>query len=218
MPIRDHNPSGTLPIVTLAIIATCVLVFLYEFFLPEREFIRFISTFALIPATVSLAQPASLIPFVTSIFLHGGILHIASNMLFLWVFGDNIEADLGKIKFFLFFIIGGIIAAFVQYLFISDATVPMLGASGSIAAVLGAYLILHPKARIDVLIPIFYIPALVPVPAYLMLIYWFITQILSGSLSLGVGAGSTGGVAFFAHIGGFLAGILLINLFGPKRL
>jgi membrane associated rhomboid family serine protease len=218
MPIRDHNPSGTLPIVTLSIIVICVFVFLYEISLPEREFINFLSRFALIPSTVDFSQPGTLIPFITSIFLHGGVLHIASNMLFLWVFGDNIEAALGKVKFLIFYLLGGVIASFVQYLFISNASVPMLGASGSIAAILGSYLILYPNARIDVLIPIFYIPALIPVPAFLMLIYWFITQILSGTLSLGVETESTGGVAFFAHIGGFLAGIFLINLFGPKRL
>jgi len=214
MPIRDHNPSNKFPIVTFGIIVVNVLIFIQEIASPNIEV--FIRTYGLVRTNISLSDISTLTNFITAMFLHGGVLHIASNMLFLWVFGDNIEAALGKIKFLLFYLVGGVVASLVQLPF-TPADVPLVGASGAIAAVLGGYLVLYPKAQIDVLIPIFFIPTIITVPASFMLIYWFIIQILSGAISLGIQTESVGGVAFFAHAGGFLAGVLLINLERPKR-
>jgi membrane associated rhomboid family serine protease len=215
MPFRDHNRSGEFPLITILIILANTAVFVYELTLSGMQLNRFISTYALVPANVSLSNFHSLLPFLTSMFVHAGFLHIFSNMLFLWVFGDNIEAALGKIKYIFFYLLGGILATAIQYLFIKGSLVPLLGASGAIASVLGAYLILFPRARVDVIIPIFYFPFIFAVPAYLMLIYWFIIQVFSSAVSL-VETSSVGGVAFVAHIAGFLAGIILIKLLVRK--
>ena len=214
MPIRDHNPSNKFPIVTVAIIAINIFVFLQEITSPDIE--AFIRTYGLVRANLVFSDQSTLTNFITGMFLHGGVLHIASNMLFLWVFGDNIEAALGKIKFSLFYLVGGIVASLVQLPFTPES-VPLVGASGAIAAVLGGYLVLYPSARIDVIVPIFFLPTIITVPASFMLIYWFVIQILSGAISLGIQTESVGGIAFFAHVGGFLAGVLLINLLRPKR-
>lgn len=214
MPIRDHNPSGTLPFLTILIIALNIIVFLFQYFILNfSQANAFTGQYALIPSLVNFSDPISLYPFITSMFLHAGLLHLASNMLFLWVFGDNIEAKLGRFKFLLFYLLGGILASFAQFLMMPSSDIPTIGASGAIAAVLGAYLILFPKAKVDVLIPIFVIPTIVAVPAGFMLLYWFVTQILSG-LTL---SSEEGGIAFFAHSGGFLAGVVLIKVLLPQR-
>src|SRR3972149_10561459 len=155
MPIRDHNPSNKFPIVTVAIIAINIFVFLQEITSPDIE--AFIKTYGLVRANLVFSDPSTLTNFITAMFLHGGVLHIASNMLFLWVFGDNIEASLGKVKFILFYLVGGAAASLIQLPF-TPSDIPLVGASGAIAAVLGGYLVLYPSARIDVIVPIFFLP------------------------------------------------------------
>jgi len=216
MPIRDHNPSGKFPAVVIILIILNVLVFLFELSLSEKGLGRFINTYALVPSTVNFSQISTLSPFITSMFLHGSILHIGSNMLFLWVFGDNIEAAVGRVKFIFFYLVGGILAAAGQFVFMPISPIPLLGASGAIAAVLGAYLVLYPRARVDMIVPIFFFPAIIPVPASFMLIYWFIIQVFSGAASI-VGQSSLGGIAFIAHAIGFIAGFILIRLFKHKE-
>ncbi len=212
MPIRDHNPSHKFPAITVVIISINVVAFLFEML--SEDPVAFIKAYGLVKSNLSLAEPSSFSTFVSTMFLHGGILHIGSNMLFLWVFGDNIEAALGKIRFILFYLGGGIAASLVQ-LPVTSPDIPIIGASGAIAAILVAYLVLYPKARIDVLLPIFFIPIIITVPASFMLVYWFITQLFAGVISLGAPLAG-GGIAFFAHVGGFLAGFWLIKYLRPK--
>lgn len=216
MPIRDHNPSNKFPFITITLIAINLYVFYLQLTAPSIE--GFIYQYALVPASIDFKNFDSLYPFITALFLHGGFIHLGSNMLFLWVFGDNIEAALGHIKFLVFYLFAGVIASLTQYLLLTGSNIPQIGASGAIAGVLGAYLILFPKARIDVLIPLGLFPVITAVPAYLMLLYWFVTQLFSGAASVVTGVAGSGGIAFFAHIGGFLGGILLINLLKPKKL
>lgn len=217
MPIRDHNPSGKLPLVTILIALINSAVFLFELSLTKPQLEAFIENYALIPTLIDPSNPITLKPFVTSMFLHGSPIHIVSNMLFLWVFGDNIEAVLGKFKYIVFYFTGGILATIGQFIFIQNSETPMLGASGAIAAVLGAYFVLYPQARIEVLVPIFFIPAIIVVPASFMLAYWFVTQLLSGIYSLTTPAYSLGGIAFIAHAAGFVSGALLIRIFLFKK-
>jgi membrane associated rhomboid family serine protease len=218
MPIRDHNPASIFPIVTVTLILINVLVFLYQFTLTEIDLERFIYTYALVPSQVDFGNLSTLLPFITRMFLHGGIFHLLSNMLFLWIFGDNVEAHLGRFKFIFFYLLAGMISAFIQYLFLTDADIPVLGASGAIAGLLGGYLVLFPKARIDVIVPIFFVPALVPVPAFLVIIYWFITQLISGIGSLGVVDEAVyGGIAWWAHIAGFVVGFITIRVFSRPK-
>ncbi len=214
-PIRDHNPSHKFPYVTLTIILINALVFLLELTVPDQEF--FIYTYALVPDKINFFVPATLPPFLTSMFMHGGWLHIISNMWFLWIFGDNIEASLGHFRFITFYLISGFSASLLQYLIDPASIIPMLGASGAIAGVLGGYLVLFPHARIETLVTYFggFISK-VNVPASLMLVYWFVTQLFSGVGSIAIGAGDMGGVAFFAHIGGFAAGWVIIRVFKSR--
>ncbi|MBI2594451.1 rhomboid family intramembrane serine protease [Candidatus Curtissbacteria bacterium] len=216
MPIRDHNPSNKFPFITITLIAINLYVFYLQLTAPSIE--GFIYQYALVPASIDFKNFDSLYPFITALFLHGGFIHLGSNMLFLWVFGDNIEAALGHIKFLVFYLFAGVIASLTQYLLLTGSNIPQIGASGAIAGVLGAYLILFPKARIDVLIPLGLFPVITAVPAYLMLLYWFVTQLFSGAASVVTGVAGSGGIAFFAHIGGFVGGILLINILKPKKL
>jgi len=216
MPFKDHNSSGKTPFITLVIILVNIVVFLYQFSLTEDGLNNFVQSFAIVPSTINFADISSLLPFITSMFLHAGWLHLASNMIFLWVFGDNIEAALGKLKFIVFFMGGGILASLGQYYFIQESSIPLVGASGAIAAVLGAYFVLYPKARVDVIVPIFFIPTIITVPASFILIYWFIIQFISGLLSVTSQASALGGVAFIAHVAGFVSGALLIRFFVSK--
>ena len=215
MPIRDHNPSNKFPFITITLIALNLYVFYLQLTASSIE--GFIYQYALVPASIDFKNFDSLYPFITALFLHGGFIHLGSNMLFLWVFGDNIEATLGHIKFLVFYLFAGIIASFTQYLLLTGSDIPQIGASGAIAGVLGAYLILFPKARIDVLIPLGLFPIVTAVPAYLMLLYWFVTQLFSGGASVVAGVAGGGGIAWFAHIGGFLAGVISIRIFSSRR-
>ncbi|WP_099825453.1 rhomboid family intramembrane serine protease [Oceaniglobus indicus] len=201
-PIRDHNPSLGTPYVTYALVAANVVVFIYMLSLAGNPFAleSFYVQFALIP---SIADPLT---FLTSQFLHAGFLHLGGNMLFLWIFGDNLEDELGHLPFLGFYLAGGIVAGLAQNMTEPLSDVPMVGASGAIAAVMGGYLLLFPRARIDVLIIIVIFFRIIPIPAWVVLGIWFALQMFSG-LSM---PGAEGGVAYWAHAGGFLAGLALV--------
>jgi membrane associated rhomboid family serine protease len=204
-PIRDHNPSGRTPYVTYGLIVVNVLVFLGYFglFADERALTYFFYDWALTPARLSSGE--ALHTLVTSMFLHGGLFHLAGNMLFLFIFGDNMEDEMGHGGFLAFYLAAGIGAALAQALSAPFSQVPMVGASGAIAGVMGGYLLMFPRARVDVLIILVIIFKVLPVPAWLMLGVWFAIQLFSG-----VGADpNAGGVAYWAHSGGFFAGLLL---------
>ncbi|RLD04636.1 MAG: rhomboid family intramembrane serine protease [Chloroflexota bacterium] len=206
IPLRDHNPSGKVPVVTYTLIALNVLVFLYTFLLPGDLLEEFISAFALTPAVV--VQGYGLLTFLTSMFLHGSVGHILGNMLFLNIFGDNLEDRLGHFRYLLYYLACGLGASFLQILVNPHSQVPMLGASGAIAGLMGGYLVLFPQEEIDVLFSFGWTLRQVTVPAYSMLFYWFLAQLLSGVGALG--SFDSGGVAYFAHIGGFVTGAALI--------
>jgi len=219
LPLRDDNPRRTTPFVTYLLIALNVLAFLWELSLGER----------LQPALFQLAFiPArywipgnwifDLLTIVISMFLHGGLMHIGSNMLYLWIFGDNVEDRLGHGKYLLFYLLCGFGATLAHAIFSPASRLPSIGASGAIAGVLGAYLLLYPHARVMTLIPIFFFITFREIPAVIILGLWFVLQLFSGVGSLGVpDAQDMGGVAYFAHIGGFVLGMLLIGLFGGFR-
>lgn len=206
-PIRDHNPSRTVPYVTHGLIAVNVLIFLLEApFLyggNEQALLEFFWNWALIP--VKLVETGDVTGLFTSMFLHGGLLHLAGNMLFLWVFGDNMEDALGHVGFGLFYLACGLAAGLAQVMIEPGSQLPMVGASGAIAGVLGGYLLLYPRARVDLLVVFVFFVTIVPVPAWMMLIYWFGMQLLGGLAA----DPAAGGVAFWAHTGGFVAGLLL---------
>ncbi|MDJ0630622.1 MAG: rhomboid family intramembrane serine protease [Rhodobacter sp.] len=204
-PIRDHNPSGKTPFVTYALMAANILIFLltWPLFSDERALQVFFFDWALIPAAV--ADGARIHGLVTSMFLHAGFLHLAGNMLFLWIFGDNLEEDMGHVGFLMFYLASGIGAGLMHVLAAPWSPVPTVGASGAIAGVMGGYLLLYPRARVDVLFIFIIIFKIFPIPAWIMLGIWFALQLFSG-----VGADmSAGGVAYWAHAGGFIVGLVL---------
>ncbi len=220
IPLRDANPSRTVPFVTYLLLGANVAVFLLELGLGDA-LPAFVGEYGVVPARVgaaidpAAADPAAFLPFLTSMFLHGGWMHLIGNMIFLWVFGDNIEDRFGHGRFLFFYLFAGAAAAATQVIIDPSSPVPMVGASGAIAGVLGAYVILFPRARILTLIPIFFFFQLLELPAYAFLGLWFLIQIASGLLSLRIGA-DAGGVAWWAHIGGFLAGAMLIPILRRK--
>ena len=199
-PVSDVIPSRTVPVVTVGLIVVNVLVFLYELVLPDLPLERFVATFAVVPA--SFWWPSML----TSQFLHGGWMHILWNMLYLWIFGDNVEDRLGHLRYLVFYLASGAAAAALQLLFNPFSTVPMLGASGAIAAVMGAYFVLYPQSRVLTAIFLVFFFDLIEIPAIFFLGIWFLLQLINGLGSLGVTADG-GGTAFWAHIGGFVVGI-----------
>jgi len=207
IPLRDTIPSATVPVVTRALIAANVLTFLYQVGLgPSDE--AFVRTYGLVPRHVHLQDLATLQPFLTSMFLHGGWMHLLGNMLYLHIFGDNVEDRLGHVRFLALYLLGGLIAGMAQVAFNPHSGVPMVGASGAIAGVTGAYFLFFPHARIVTLVPIFIFIQIVELPAVFFLLVWFGFQLLLGFGSLGA-HGAAGGVAFWAHVGGFLAGMAL---------
>jgi membrane associated rhomboid family serine protease len=201
--------------VTVTVIMLNVLAFLYELSLPARSGLETLfADFALIPAAVTNATtPEAYRTIFTSMFLHGGWLHLIGNMWFLWIFGNNIEDSVGHFRFIVFYLLCGVAAAAAQIGTAPDSLVPMIGASGAISGVLGAYLLLFPRARVLTLVPIWIFVRFINVPAWLMLIFWFAMQLLSGAATVGQ---HTGGVAFWAHIGGFVAGLILIPVFKKR--
>lgn len=209
IPLRDSQPSRTAPLVTIALIALNVAVFLHEVTLDDYSRNHFVSQYALIPGRLQLTD------LVTSMFLHGGWLHLIGNMWFLWIYGDNIEDILGRSKYILFYLACGIAAAMVHVWFNPGSRIPTVGASGAIAGVMGAYMLKFPHSRIVTLIPIFIFFTTVEIPAWIILVYWFVIQLFSGVGNLAA-AGNEGGIAWFAHIGGFVAGALLILMLPTK--
>ena len=222
IPLRDANPSRTVPFVTYTLIGINVLVFLYEASI-GRHLEDFIYSFGVVPARWTEAVSAmrfgadAVVPFLTSMFLHGGWMHLIGNMWFLHIFGDNVEDRFGHLKYLFFYLFAGLAAAAAQVLVNPSSEAPMVGASGAIAGVLGAYVFLFPRARVAALIPLFVFFQIVELPAYVFLGLWFLLQAASGLMSLGIG-GDAGGVAWWAHIGGFAAGAVLFPfLRKPER-
>jgi membrane associated rhomboid family serine protease len=217
IPLRDDRPPQTFAFATAAIVVLNFVVFWHEFSLGSPYRLdAFVASFALTPA--DLAHAPSLQTWrtvVTSMFLHGGWAHILGNMLFLWIFGRNVEDSIGHFKFVVFYLLCGVAAAAAQVALSPDSTVPMIGASGAISGVLGAYLLLFPRARVLVLFPIWIFWRLFYLPAILYLVLWFGIQLLSGLASANK-TDISGGVAFWAHIGGFIAGMLLIPVFKKR--
>src|SRR3989344_3807498 len=210
-PIRDTKNSSKFPFVNLCLIGINIYFFMRELIAPNID--AFINIYGLIPANIDFSSPQTLTPFISGLFLHAGFLHILSNMWFLWIFGDNVEAIMGHLKYLGFYLFCGFVASFAQYLFIPQSHLPMIGASGAIAGVLGAYLKYFPNNKIDTIIPIFGLPIIVAIPAAFMLIYWFFIQAFSSIASITLQTASIGGVAYVAHVGGFIAGIIASGLF-----
>lgn len=217
IPLYDDIKSGRFPWQTILLIAVNSYVFYLELTTPDLP--NLIASYALIPVLVDWGNLPSLTPFVTAMFLHGGFLHIGANMLFLWVFGDNVEARL-KGFYLPLYIVGGLLGNFFQYLTNTKIPLPILGASGAVAAILGAYLVFFPGHKIKTIFPIFIFFTIISIPAWAMLAYWFFLQFLSGITSLGdVSTQASGGVAYIAHAAGFAVGIgtaLFIGLFYNK--
>ena len=216
IPLRDINPTRRFPYLTITLVAVNILAFVYELSLDDRGLDQLITSAGVIPYEVThRLSPAVARDLITSMFLHGGWMHLLSNMLYLWIFGNNIEDYLGPIRFILFYLLCGILAGLTQAIANPNASAPMVGASGAIAGVLGAYLVLFPSARVQSLILFFYFIRLIEVPAMIVLGFWFILQFFNGLAALN--APLSGGVAYFAHIGGFVTGVLLIFLFRARR-
>jgi membrane associated rhomboid family serine protease len=223
IPFRDNIPSRTLPVINISLIVVNVLVFFFELTLGPRSLDRFIYQFGVVPASV-FSWPGSgetilavIVPFVTSMFLHGGWMHLIGNMWYLWIFGDNVEDRLGHLRFLIFYLVCGLGAGFVQTVMNPNATVPSIGASGAIAGVLGAYLLSYPTAKVLTLVPIFIFIQFIEIPAIIVLGFWFVMQFLYGTASLAVAtSANTGGVAWWAHVGGFILGMILIRVFSQK--
>ncbi len=219
-PFRDDNPHTTTPFVNYGLIAACVLVFLWEVSTGERGQQGITYVFGLIPARLfgsaapepGLPEIAPWLTIFTSMFLHGGWMHLLGNMLYLWIFGDNLEHSLGHTRYLVFYLLCGIAAAFAQSMSAPTSEIPMVGASGAISGVLGAYLVLHPKANIRVFVFLIIITT-INLPAYIVLGGWFVMQLIS---SAQVSAGEAG-VAFLAHIGGFIAGAVLVFFFRRRE-
>ena len=218
IPLRDANPTRRTPVVTLALIVACFVVFAYQLGRLGSSGVEgldaFVTEWGIVPAELTAAWaggtafPTEALTLITSQFLHGGWLHLLGNMLFLWIFGNNIEDRLGRFRFLGFYLLGGIVAGLTQVAIDPDSAIPTIGASGAIAATLGAYLVLFPRARITSLVFLGFFYQLIDVPAVIVLVFWFLLQLIDGIASLGV-TDSTGGVAFFAHIGGFVFGAVV---------
>jgi membrane associated rhomboid family serine protease len=209
-PLRDDRPTYTAPIVTTLLIIACALVFFYELSLDEYSRDYFITRYGLIPAHL---RPFTLI---SSMFLHGGWSHIIGNMLFLWAFGKSLEDAMGHTKFLAFYMICGIAAGLAHVFFNPETTLPTVGASGAIAGVMGAYLIKFPRARIHTLIFLFIFITTTDIPAAFILIYWFVMQLFSEYGSITSTQVAAGGVAYAAHIGGFISGMILVQVMGVR--
>ena len=210
-PLADVNIRRTFPFVNYLIIFANIVVFLLELGAYNTD--TFINTYAFVPSRFVWTDPSSYAPILYAMFMHGSLMHILGNMWFLHVFGDNIEDTFGHIKYLLFYIAGGVIATFAQYVLMPTTNIPLLGASGAVAAVAGAYFVLFRNSQIKTLVALIVIWTIVRVPAWIILGYWFLIQLASGFGSLGqVGNADMGGVAFWAHIGGFVFGSIVALL------
>jgi membrane associated rhomboid family serine protease len=227
LPLRDSLQSYSKPYVTIAIIVANAFVFLYQLTLDEFSLNSFIASYGMIPSQLHASTLVTSMflhggwlhasSLVTSMFLHGGWLHLIGNMWFLWIFGDNVEDILGHAKYLLFYLLCGVAAALFQAALNMDSRLPTIGASGAIAGVMGAYLVKFPRSRIVTLVFVLFFLTTIEVPASLILIYWFVLQFFSGVGSIASSHLSEGGVAWFAHVGGFLAGILLVFALRPRE-
>ena len=218
LPLKDDNPTNTFPFVTVGLIVANCFVFYHQLTLNLPASQRFIFQWGAIPYQIVhgeiLYGPGLFPPVLTlfsAMFLHGGFLHLIGNMLYLWIFGNNIEDTLGHFRFMIFYLLAGLGAGLAQVFSDPQSTVPMIGASGAVAGVLGAYLLLFPRARILTLMFIFIFIRMIRIPALIVLGFWFLVQLLS------VTSGFETGVAFFAHIGGFVAGLILVKVFQPQK-
>jgi membrane associated rhomboid family serine protease len=213
LPIGDRNPTRTTPLVNYCLLALNLAVFAYQYYLTEHGAAAWlVPGYGLVPTRFVQDLPGESFTLVSSMFMHGGLLHLGGNMLFLYIFGDNVEDSIGHLRYLFFYLLSGVGAGVAQVLTNPASQLPMVGASGAIAGVLGAYIVLYPKAPITVLNPpplSFFIGFFIVVPAWFVIGAWFLIQLLSGIGSLG--AMETGGVAFFAHVGGFLSGLLLVR-------
>ena len=212
LPLFDDNPTKSRPYISWAIIAGCVVIYMWQSGLHPQLEQRFIISYGVVPAR--LFSEFDIFSIFSSMFLHGGFMHLASNMLFLWIFGDNIEEALGKFRFLLFYGLCGIAAALTQAIIDPASPIPLIGASGGIAGILGAYIMLYPRATIRVFMWIIIFVRLINVPAWLVLGFWIGGQFIAVPDALS----SQGGVAYFAHIGGFMAGMALVMIFKPSHL
>ena len=219
-PIRDTIPAKNPSIATWLLIFANSVIFLLELTLPQPALLRFFHLFGIVPARYTHPDWAAWAdfplgdyrPFLTSMFLHGGWLHVIGNMWTLWIFGDNVEDRMGPARFTIFYLLCGLVAGVVHVLTNPNATVPTVGASGAIAGVMGAYLVLFPYSRVIVLFPVLFFPFFFELPAVTYLGFWALSQVYTGTLSLGQ-AGDVGGIAWWAHVGGFAVGVVLILLF-----
>jgi len=223
IPLKDMSARRSVPVVTLLLIAVNVVVFLHQVSLSPHAADAFINTYGLVPWKISAALAGNhrmtladgLIPLFTCMFLHGGWLHIIGNMWFLWVFGGNVEDRLGPVAYLLFYLVCGIGSGVAQTLFSWGSHIPSIGASGAISGILGAYIVLLPSSRILTLVPLFFFFFTARIPALVFIGLWFLVQFFSGVTSLG--ASATGGVAWWAHIGGFLLGVFLARVVRGSR-
>jgi membrane associated rhomboid family serine protease len=212
IPIRDMNPTRRLPVITVTFIAINVIMFLYQAMTWVSGGVEpMVYEMGLVPYAVTHAfSPAVALTFLTAMFMHGGLMHIAGNMLYLWIFGNNVEDAMGRLRFVVFYLVCGIAASAAQILAAPNSRVPTIGASGAIAGILGGYIVLYPKARVQTLLILGYFIRITELPAIIVLGGWFVLQLLNGAASFGVA--QSGGVAWFAHIGGFLAGVVLVRI------
>lgn len=222
LPLKDDQPRYSTPVVNYLLIAANVAVFLFQATMSPRMADQFARVYGMVPQHLALflsgssryTLPDVVIPFFTSMFLHAGLEHVAGNMLFLWIFGDNVEDYLGHFSYLVFYLLSGLLAMMTQVVVYPHSTIPTVGASGAIAGVLGAYFLLYPRARVLTWFFVF----VIYIPAWFVLGEWFVLQFLSGAemLSMGRTSRDVGGVAFWAHIGGFISGMIMIKLF-PER-
>ncbi len=222
IPLRDDQPSFSTPFINYFLIVVNVLVFIWELSVSHPALGGFLTEFGVIPShTIAVltghsydSPVTAILPLFTSMFLHASFLHVGGNMLFLWIFGDNVEDYLGHFRYLLFYLVSGLAAAFTHILLNANSGAPIIGASGAIAGVMGAYFVLYPRARVLTWFPPIF---LFHVPAWLMLGYWFLVNFLSGTAtSVSETAQSSGGIAFWAHVGGFVAGILMVKAFSER--
>lgn len=214
-PLYDTVRSRRFPIINWMLVLLNGLVFYYELTMSEADLHRFILDWGLVPAQLALDSAESWLRILSSMFLHGGWFHIISNMWILIIFGDNIEDRMGSGRYLIFYLLSGTAAALMQAFLYPASNIPMVGASGAIAGVLGAYLVLYPRARIASLVPILFIFTIIELPALIFLGFWFISQLFQGWLALG--GADMSGVAWWAHIGGFVFGLLMVRLFARRR-
>lgn len=220
IPLKDDNPTYRTPIVTYSIIAICVIVFILEITSSSYNNGQLFYSYGLIPAVFTgqatlpneIAGLPTEITLISSMFMHGGFMHLIGNMLYMWIFADNIEDEIGPIRFLIFYLLAGMAAALTQVYLNTSSTIPMIGASGAIGGVLGAYIVNHPKAKVLVLIPFGFFSQIIKIPALYVLGFWFVLQFINSSLSSSTG----GGVAYGAHIGGFIFGVVAILFFNKK--